>query len=162
MLGEQVDGADGLATPYREHCEGRWQARPRVAGARRPYEEALALSEGTRPPSARHWRSSIAWGRCPRRRGCAASCVPRRAFRAAGSDRRDAREFGRLTRRQVQVLELMDQGLSNAEIAERLCISPKTAEHHVVGDHGAPGQRRRGQAAAEAARRRGLLGHAKK
>ena len=29
------------------------------------------------------------------------------------------------------MLELLGAGLSNAQIAERLVISPKTAEHHV-------------------------------
>lgn len=36
-----------------------------------------------------------------------------------------------LTPRQLEVLELLSQGLTNAEIAERLYVSPRTAEHHV-------------------------------
>jgi DNA-binding CsgD family transcriptional regulator/tetratricopeptide (TPR) repeat protein len=36
-----------------------------------------------------------------------------------------------LTARQLEVLALLSQGLSNAEIAERLVVSPRTAEHHV-------------------------------
>lgn len=38
---------------------------------------------------------------------------------------------GPLTPRQVEVLELIVAGLTNAEIAERLAITEKTAEHHV-------------------------------
>jgi DNA-binding NarL/FixJ family response regulator len=36
-----------------------------------------------------------------------------------------------LTARQLEVLALLRDGLSNADIADRLVISPKTAEHHV-------------------------------
>lgn len=36
-----------------------------------------------------------------------------------------------LTERQVEVLRLVAQGLTNREIADRLVISPRTAEHHV-------------------------------
>jgi len=37
-----------------------------------------------------------------------------------------------LTARQLEVLALLAQGLTNAEIAERLVVSPRTAEHHVA------------------------------
>ena len=37
-----------------------------------------------------------------------------------------------LTARQVEVLTLLVEGLTNAEIAERLVVSPRTAEHHVA------------------------------
>jgi HD-GYP domain-containing protein (c-di-GMP phosphodiesterase class II) len=52
---------------------------------------------------------------------------------AAGGDRTARRRGGRggLTERQVDVLRLVTQGQSNREIAERLTISPRTAEHHV-------------------------------
>jgi DNA-binding CsgD family transcriptional regulator len=36
-----------------------------------------------------------------------------------------------LTVREVEVLRLLDEGLTNAEVAARLYISPKTADHHV-------------------------------
>ncbi len=37
-----------------------------------------------------------------------------------------------LTRRETEVLSLLAEGCSNAQIAERLVISPRTAEHHVA------------------------------
>jgi DNA-binding CsgD family transcriptional regulator/tetratricopeptide (TPR) repeat protein len=37
-----------------------------------------------------------------------------------------------LTARQLEVLALVAEGLTNAEIAERLVVSPRTAEHHVA------------------------------
>jgi predicted ATPase/DNA-binding CsgD family transcriptional regulator len=37
-----------------------------------------------------------------------------------------------LTARQLEVLALLTDGLTNAEIAERLVVSPRTAEHHVA------------------------------
>jgi DNA-binding CsgD family transcriptional regulator/tetratricopeptide (TPR) repeat protein len=37
-----------------------------------------------------------------------------------------------LTARQLEVLSLLAGGLTNAEIAERLVVSPRTAEHHVA------------------------------
>jgi DNA-binding CsgD family transcriptional regulator len=37
-----------------------------------------------------------------------------------------------LTARQLEVLSLLAAGLTNAEIADRLVVSPRTAEHHVA------------------------------
>jgi DNA-binding NarL/FixJ family response regulator len=41
-----------------------------------------------------------------------------------------ANPFG-LTNRQLEILGLLAEGLHNAEIADRLSTTPKTAEHHV-------------------------------
>ena len=60
-----------------------------------------------------------------------------------------------LTARQLDVLGLLADGLSNAEIAARLVISPKTADHHVSAILAKLDARSRGEAAV-VARRLGL------
>jgi DNA-binding CsgD family transcriptional regulator len=57
-----------------------------------------------------------------------------------------------LTARELEVLGLIAAGLSNAEIARRLVISPKTAEHHVGRVLAKLGVRSRAEAAAHAVR----------
>lgn len=53
-----------------------------------------------------------------------------------------------LSRREQEVLPLLAQGFSNPAIAERLCITPKTAEHHVSSILNKLGLRNRAEAAA--------------
>jgi len=58
---------------------------------------------------------------------------------------------GRLTDRELEILRLVARGLTNAEIAERLYISPKTAGNHVSNILTKVGARSRTEAAAFAA-----------
>jgi DNA-binding CsgD family transcriptional regulator len=62
-----------------------------------------------------------------------------------------------LTQREHEVLALLGEGLSNAQIAERLVISPKTAEHHVGRVLRKLDLRSRAEAAAYAARSGGMF-----
>jgi len=163
ILGEPVAGTATLATPFREHCEGRWHEA--AAGWRalgRPYEEALALSGGDDAAQRQALEIFDRLGAVPaaarlrrQMRAGGARAVPRGPIRVTRAN------SAGLTRRQVQVLGLVDEGLSNTEIASRLFISSKTAEHHVAAIMArleAPTR----QEAAATARQRGLLGSLQK
>lgn len=59
-------------------------------------------------------------------------CSEVNAFMGVSNDSRKGDEaFSSLSRRESEVLTLMTQGLSNAQIAERLSISEKTVRNHV-------------------------------
>ena len=57
-----------------------------------------------------------------------------------------------LTHRELDVLQLLAEGLRNAEIADRLIVSPKTVDHHISSILRKLDARTRGQAAAAGAR----------
>ena len=61
-----------------------------------------------------------------------------------------------LTRREVQVLELLAEGLANKAIADRLAISDQTVKFHVAAILGKLGVANRTEA-VRAAARRGLI-----
>jgi DNA-binding CsgD family transcriptional regulator len=134
-------------------------AAARFADLRYPLEEArarLALagvlaSDGSplAVPSARAARDALQ--RLGARRDVDAAAALLRELGVAG--RRVVRgERDELTPREREVLSLLAAGLSNAEIAERLVIAPKTAEHHVGRVLAKLGVRSRAEAAAHAVR----------
>src|SRR6185295_7012428 len=78
---------------------------------------------------------------------------------ASPADRADPDTFGAeepLTPREVQVLELLAEGLANKAIAERLHISDQTVKFHVASISGKLGAANRTDAVRRAVRR-GLI-----
>jgi DNA-binding CsgD family transcriptional regulator len=147
-----------LPDAYRLHIEGRWRdAATAWATLGCPFEQALAL---TRDDESAQREALAIFDRIG---ATAAAAQVRRALRASGArsvprgpNERTRQHPAGLTRRQADVLALVADGLSNAEIARRLFISEKTAEHHVSAVLRALGAARR-EDAVEAARRGGLL-----
>jgi ATP/maltotriose-dependent transcriptional regulator MalT len=121
--------------------EGR--ARLALAGVQATVGSPLALS------SARTARD--AFERLGARRDADQAAALLRDLGAAGRTARRG-DRGDLTVREREVLDLVAAGLSNAEIAGRLVIAPKTAEHHVGRVLAKLGVRSRGEAAAHAKR----------
>lgn len=132
-LGRPPQDTAALTLPYRDHCEGRWESAARGwETLERPYEQAMALGQGDEASQRQALAIFDGLGAAP------AAARLRRDMRARGSRSIPRGPIattraspGGLTRRQAQVLGLLDDGLSNLEIADRLCISVKTAEHHV-------------------------------
>ena len=121
--------------------EGR--ARLALASARAAEGSPLA------PPAAR--AACDAFERLGARRDADEAAALLRDL--GGSGRSAVRgERDELTAREREVLALVASGLSNAEIAERLVIAPKTAEHHVGKVLAKLGVRSRAEAAAHAVR----------
>ena len=126
----------------------------RLEAARTRLELARALAvpaPDVAVDTARHARTELEALGASRDADAAAALM--RSLGAKG--RAGPRAVGLLSRRELEVLRLLGEGLSNRQIAERLFISPKTAEHHVSRIYAKLGVRTRAEAAAFAARHLG-------
>jgi DNA-binding CsgD family transcriptional regulator len=162
ILGEPVQIPDEIMSRLRPahqaHIAGAWlEAAKAWSEMGCVYEQAIALSMGDEAAQREGLALFDGLGAAP------AAARLRRQMRARGTRaiprgpiaETRASPAG-LTRRQSQVLALVIEGLSNAEIAGRLFISPKTTEHHVSAIMARLGASTRHEA-ADAARKRGLL-----
>ncbi len=131
--GEVVSQLDWLARPYALQIKGDWhQAAEEWERMRCPYEQARALAEGNIEAQTAALKIFERLGAIP------AADETRQILRSSGAlsvprlPRSSTLQnpFG-LTDRQLETLALLVEGLSNAQIAARLHISPKTAGHHV-------------------------------
>ncbi|MCH7583370.1 MAG: AAA family ATPase [Acidobacteria bacterium] len=159
MLDEASVTPEGIAEPYRLVIEGKpaeaatiWEAK----GV--PYERALALmhaDQESRLEALEIFETLGATAVANKLKGILRDdgvAVPR------GKSRDTRSHAAGLTARQAEVLQLLDEGLSNLEIADRLFVSPRTVEHHVSAVLTKLDSLTRDEAVAEA-HTRGLIAH---
>jgi DNA-binding CsgD family transcriptional regulator len=146
---------DGIAEPYALELSGNWSQAAEFWHQRGcPYEAALALAGADDQAALRRALEEL------QRLGArpAANIVARR-LRESGArgiprgPRAGSRaNVAHLTARELEILELLVEGLRNAEIAERLYLSARTVDHHVSAVLGKLGARSRVEASQQAVR----------
>ena len=123
-----------LAEPYRLELAGDWEETARLWGRLGcHYDAALALHDAEHEPALRAaLRTFTDLG------ASAAARITRQKMRQMGirsipvGPRTATRSHPLgLTRREHEVLGLVRAGHTNAEIAAKLVISPKTVDHHI-------------------------------
>jgi DNA-binding NarL/FixJ family response regulator len=146
-----ADGDEGAVVHLTRALEALGRlGLPHEAGRAR-LELARALAGRAPDAAAREAKLALAdFERLGAGRDADAAAALLRELGASG--RAWPRGRGQLTKRESEVLPLLAAGLSNADIAERLYISRRTAEHHVANIIGKLGLRNRAEAAAYAVR----------
>ena len=123
-----------VAEPYRLQLAGNFEeAAAMWATLSAPYDQALALVDAGTADSTRAGLDLLDRLGADQVAAKVRQDLRRRGATVIPSRRREATlaNPAGLTTRQVEILGLLADGSTNAEIAERLYISTKTVDHHV-------------------------------
>ena len=149
----QVERAEALEHDIREHAarlDNRWLLATSVLLAGR-----AAQRRGDLGRAGELYREAFTWQRSSGFRldilvtldDMAALCVER-AYAAGGRARRHHTGWASLTPTEQTVVRLVNSGLTNPQIADRLLIAPATVKTHLIHIFAKLGVSRRGQLAA--------------
>lgn len=122
------------AEPFLLHASGRlYEAATSWEAIGCPYQQALALADAPDEESLQSaLRTFRTLGATPMARTVVQRLRERGVRQIPSGPRRETRgNPAGLTSREVEVLVLLTEGMRNAQIAERLVVSPKTVDHHV-------------------------------
>jgi ATP/maltotriose-dependent transcriptional regulator MalT len=154
LAGALIEPAEGLAEPWGSGLRGDWRTAAEAWRAdQRPYEFAVELlSSGEPEPTLEALRLFDQLGAEPaakltrqRLRELGVRHIPR------GPQASTRQHPAGLTGRQAEVLDLLVQGHTNAQIADELVLSVRTVDHHVAAVLQKLGVGSRQEAAARAA-----------
>ncbi|MET3654572.1 ATP-binding protein [Dyella japonica] len=153
-MGEDWPETADIEAPYALQRNGQWQdAALAWQSVGCPYERALALMEGDEYGINEALATLSALEASATIKRCR-DTLHRNGVRgmARGPRASTSANPAGLTLRELQILALLTQGLSNTEIAGRLARSEKTVEHHVSAVLRKLDARSRGEAVAQAGR----------
>lgn len=147
--------AELIAEPYRLTIAGAWKQASDVwktIGC--PYEAALALAEANEEAPLREALGVLQELGAQPAAGIVARRLRELGVRGISRGPRPSTRTNsaQLTARELEVLQLLSDGLRNAAIAERLFLSARTVEHHVSSVLRKLNAQSRGEAVAAAAR----------
>lgn len=148
---------DSIPSFYRLIIDGRWAEGAEFWKARGvPYERALALMHGDDTATRDALRILEQLGATATAARVRQTLLEKGVRVPRGASRSTREHAAGLTARQAEILDLLAEGLSNSEIADRLFVSYRTVENHVAAvlmKLDVPSR----DAAVDAARDRGIL-----